>query len=84
MKATIRIFIISAALIIPWGIIRLAGWEPGLVASMRSLNLSGVAILALLILPLLAIFLLRWLFEPRTKTGKRYSGNKNIMIRFRG
>ena len=83
MSATIKFLIISAAIIIPWGIIRLADWEVRIIAFLGRIPIGDLGILAMLVLPPLALLVLKWLFAPRGKKSKRYSGHKDILIKFR-
>ena len=84
MGATVRFLVISAAIIIPWAVIRIADWEMKIIALLKRVVVSGAAILALLFLPPLALVLARWLFQPRRRSSKKYSADKGLLIRFRG
>ena len=84
MGATIRVLIISTAIVIPWGILRVTDLEPIITSALMPLISNDYVIIGLLVIPPMALWLIRWLFEPRRKKGKRSFGNKSIILRFRG
>jgi hypothetical protein len=84
MRTTVRLFIISAMIILPWAFIRLTDREMTVIAWLNRVHLSDAAVVALLLLPPLLWFLIGWLFRPRTKAGRGYSGKKDVFIKFRG
>jgi len=84
MNATIRFLIISAAIIIPWGIISVANLEIKVRNIIEHIGIGDLGLIALLLIPPIAWFVTKWLFGPRGRQSKRYSASKNIMIKFRG
>jgi len=84
MRTTVRLFIISVMIILPWAVIRLTDREMTVIAWLNRIHLSDAAIVAILLLPPLLWFLIGWLFTPRTRAGKSYPGKKDVFIKFRG
>ena len=84
MGAFIRFLVISAAVIIPWIILRVTDLEARAREWVEYIRLSDTAIIALLVLPPIIVFLIKWLFDPRGNRQKRYSAGKNVLIKFRG
>jgi hypothetical protein len=82
MGAILRFLIISATIIIPWGIIRIADLESKVRDSLNQINISDLAIIGLLLLPPITLLIIKWLFEPRSRQSKRYSGQKDMIIKF--
>ena len=84
MRTTVRLLIISIMIILPWAFIRLTDQEMAVIAWLNRVHLSDAAIVAILLLPPLLWFRIGWLFTPRSKAGKGYSGKKDVFIKFRG
>ena len=84
MRTTVRLLIISIIIILPWAFIRLTDQEMTVIAWLNKVHLSDAAIVVILLIPPLLWFLIGWLFTPRSKAGKGYSGKKDVFIKFRG
>jgi hypothetical protein len=84
MGAILKFMLISAAIVIPWGIIRVADLEMTIVAVLKRVFVTDLAVVVILLLPPILLFLVRWLFAPRIKRSRHYSSHKDIIIKFRG
>jgi hypothetical protein len=84
MSAIVKLLFISAALVIPWGIVLIADLEIKVIALLKPLLGNDLVLLSLMLLPPIGLFIIKWLLEPRGQPGRKYSGNKNIVIKFRG
>jgi hypothetical protein len=84
MGTTIKFLIISAAIVIPWGVIRLANLEMKARDILEYTGISDLGIIAFLIIPPVTWFVTKWLFAPRGRQIKRYSASKTITMKFRG
>lgn len=84
MNATIRLLIISASIIIPWGVVRLYSLEMKIKSTLEYIGFGDLGTIALLIIPPITWFITKWLFGPRGRHNKKYSPDANVLIKFRG
>jgi hypothetical protein len=84
MGVILKFLLISAVIVVPWAIIRVADLEMMVTAFLRRIFVSDLAVVLVLVVPPLLLFLARWLFVPRRRKQRHYSGHQDIIIKFRG
>jgi hypothetical protein len=83
MNAINKLLTISSIILLPWVIIRLTNLETKILDFLDKVNISDVGVVAILIVPLLVFWAVKWLFEPTDNTHKSYSGGKDMFVKFR-